>query len=66
MTTLLVERPDVASDIGYDDYEPLTAVYIAPQACGGRGAGCLSNAMCCKGLTCHNAAPVHDIVGTCG
>jgi len=65
MTTLVVDGPALADDIEHLDFEPLTAVYIAPQACFGRGAACLYTSQCCRGLECYGAAPQHLIFGEC-
>lgn len=66
MTTLVVDSLALADDdIEHLDFEPLTAVYVAPQSCGGRGAACLFNSNCCSGLHCSGAVPVHFIFGTC-
>jgi hypothetical protein len=70
MMTLVVESPVLAGDAVLDgiehlDFEPLTAVYIAPQACSGRGVVCLYNSNCCSGK-CLGAVPFKAIFGNCG
>jgi hypothetical protein len=53
MLTLVVDAPHLEESIDHLDFEPLTAVYVAPQACTGAGIGCNHFAdTCCPGLTC--------------
>jgi hypothetical protein len=58
MTTLLVEDPARTDDIDHLDFEPLTAVYSAPQACGSIGQHCLGFSAeiifgdCCEPFVC--------------
>jgi|HubBroStandDraft_4_1064222.scaffolds.fasta_scaffold1202974_1 hypothetical protein len=53
MTALVLDAPAYTSaDTGDLDAEPLTAVYVAPQACLGAGAFCFTADECCPGLKC--------------
>jgi hypothetical protein len=53
MTTLLVEDPARTDDIDHLDFEPLTAVYSAPQACSSIGQHCLALVnSCCEPFVC--------------
>ena len=65
MTTIVVDGPALADDIEQLDFEPLTAVYIAPQACEGRGGPCLYTSNCCRGLECYGSDPAKYIFGNC-
>ena len=52
MTTVVVERPAMAEAevLEYLDFDPLTAIYVAPQACS--TTYCTSDVFCCNGWYC--------------
>lgn len=60
-----MESAVLPDEIDHLDFEPLTAVYVAPTMCGKTGAACLYDSNCCSGFVCEGADVYKFEFGIC-